>query len=245
MNNKDTILRLLQSNPRDEFTNSDIVSRTKITPHQQVFQITRHLRELGEIHGEKRGKEWYFRATGESILSTRRKTSYRQPASGQSWITSSESINWQSLIDDFVKVANLAGAVIQNNAIVTETLPAPHEPPRRLPQGKLAVYIFSRGAEVLKVGKAGHNSEARYTSQHYNPRSARSTLAASILQDEDIAKRIACDERTMGNWMKSNLDRTNILLEQRFGVSVLTLLEVFLQCRLKPKYEGFKSQRNI
>jgi len=42
-----------------------------------------------------------------------------------------------------------------------------------------------------------------------------------------------------------NLDRTNFLLDERLGIPVLTLLEAFLQCRLRPRYEGYKSQRYL
>ena len=91
----------------------------------------------------------------------------------------------QALIQDFLRVAALAGARLAESEIEVETLKAPHRPPSRLPAGKMAVYVFSCGDTVLKVGKAGPNSGARYTSQHYNAASARSTLAASLLKGGD------------------------------------------------------------
>ncbi|MER8809574.1 hypothetical protein [Mesorhizobium australicum] len=87
------------------------------------------------------------------------------------------------LTDDFVAVAKLAGVELYADAVLIERLPAPHVPPTRLPQGRMAVYVFARGSEVLKVGKVGAKSQARYTSQHYNAGSALSTLAASILAE--------------------------------------------------------------
>jgi hypothetical protein len=154
-------------------------------------------------------------------------------------------VTWdpETAIDAFIEVAPLAGIQLLNTAITIEHLPAPHAPPSRLPMGKMAVYVFSKGADVLKVGKVGAKSQARYTSQHYIPGSAKSTLAASILADRPALGLPHVDEVAVGSWIKANVDRVNLLMDERIGVPVLTLLEAFLQCRLKPRYEGFKSQR--
>lgn len=149
----------------------------------------------------------------------------------------------ETAIEDFRTVARLAGVELLNGAITIEKLSAPHVPPTRLPLGKMAVYVFSKGSDVLKVGKVGAKSQARYTSQHYNAGSAMSTLAASILADRERLGLSTIDEALVGRWIKENVDRVNFLLDERLGVPVLTLLETFLQCRLKPRYEGFKSQR--
>jgi len=146
-------------------------------------------------------------------------------------------------IEDFRTVARLAGVELPNGAITIENLAAPHVPPTKLPSGKLAVYVFSKGADVFKVGKVGANSQARYTSQHYNPGSSNSNLAKSILADRERLGLGAIDDAGVGRWIRENVDRVNFLLDERLGVPVLTLLETFLQCRLKPRYEGFKSQR--
>lgn len=149
----------------------------------------------------------------------------------------------ESAIDDFRTVARLAGVDLSNDAITIEHLAAPHVPPTKLPAGKMAVYVFAKGPDILKVGKVGAKSQARYTSQHYNPGSALSTLAASILADRVSLGLNEINEASVGRWIRENIDRVNFLMDERCGVSVLTLLETFLQCRLKPKYEGFKSQR--
>jgi hypothetical protein len=107
----------------------------------------------------------------------------------------------------------------------------------------MAVYVFAKGPDILKVGKVGAKSQARYTSQHYNPGSALSTLAASILADRVSLGLNVIEEASVGRWIRENIDRVNFLMDERCGVPVLTLLETFLQCRLKPRYEGFKSQR--
>lgn len=144
---------------------------------------------------------------------------------------------------DFASVAHLAGVKLPHNDIRIEVLPAPHASPTRLPTGQMAVYVFTYGADVLKVGKVGPKSQARYTSQHYNPGSAQSTLAASVIADAARLGLGEADIAGIGNWIRANVDRVNILLPSQLGVPVLTLLESFLQCRLRPRYEGFKSQR--
>lgn len=107
----------------------------------------------------------------------------------------------------------------------------------------MAVYVFSKGAEVLKVGRVGANSQPRYTYQHYKPGSAMSTLAASILADAERVGTGAVTTENIGDWIKQNIDRVNLLMDEHVGVPALALLEAFLHCRLKPRYEGFKSQR--
>jgi hypothetical protein len=154
-------------------------------------------------------------------------------------------MDWEpdKALADFFDVARIAGVDLPRGSITVEPFLAPHRPPTRLPLGKMAVYVFSRGPEVLKIGKVGSKSQARYTSQHYSPSSANSTLAASLLADRGRLALDAAAIADIGRWMRENLDRVNFLMDERAGVPVLTLLEAFLQCRLKPKYEGFKSQR--
>jgi len=149
----------------------------------------------------------------------------------------------EDAIHDFRQVAALAGVPLAPGAITIERLPAPHRPPSRLPSGKMAVYVFTYAGDTLKVGKAGANSQARYISQHYNPGSAQSTLAASILGERVRYGLTDTKDSDVGGWIKANVDRVNLLVDERAGIPVLTLLEVFLQCRLRPRYEGFKSQR--
>src|SRR5712672_3281759 len=83
----------------------------------------------------------------------------------------------------FGTVAQLAGVSIHPAVIQSEFHDAAHRPPTSLPQGQMAVYGFFWDGVWLKIGKAGAQSQARYTSQHYNPASAPSTLAASLLRD--------------------------------------------------------------
>ncbi|RUX32606.1 hypothetical protein EOA13_00415 [Mesorhizobium sp. M7A.F.Ca.US.011.01.1.1] len=146
------------------------------------------------------------------------------------------------LADDFIAVARLAGVELSAGAVNIEKLPAPHVPPTRLPPGRMAVYVFALGPEVLKVGKVGAKSQARYTSQHYNAGSALSTLAASILAERERHGLTEADMPRAGQWIRHNVDRVNFLIDEEIGMRLLNLLEAFLQCRLNPRYEGFKSQ---
>ena len=154
-------------------------------------------------------------------------------------------MNWnpEQLLDDFTVVAELAGIEIWPEAISIENLGMPHRPPSSLPKGKMSVYVFSEEDRVLKVGKVGPRSQARYTSQHYNAGSAPSTLAASILKDEDAVARYALNDTNVSDWIKENTNRVNFVLDVALGVPTLTLLEAFVQCRLHPAFEGFSSQR--
>ena len=147
------------------------------------------------------------------------------------------------LLTDFLVVAELSGIKVNRDAIRIETFPMPHRPPSSLPKGKMAVYIFSDNERVLKVGKVGWRSQARYTSQHYDAGSARSTLAASILKDEDTMEKNGVNAENVSDWIKENTDRVNFILDADLGARTLTLLEVFVQCRLQPAFEGFASQR--
>ncbi len=150
-------------------------------------------------------------------------------------------MSWQAEIQqalyDFLTVTALAGRPLSAHDLQTEFLPAPHKPPSKMPAGKMAVYGFYCAGQWLKIGIAGPNSQARYTSQHYNPHSARSTLAASLLKDPGMRQRFTLQEPTVGKWIKSHCHRVNILLPAAHDRLLLALLEAFLHLRLHPRYE--------
>jgi len=151
-------------------------------------------------------------------------------------------IKVNDLIEDFKKVAELAGVSIPEESISAEELIAPHSPPASLPPGKMAVYVFFWNDKCLKVGKVGPKSQARYTSHHYNPNSSQSNLAKSILQHKEKLG-LKIDESKIGDWIKENLSRINFLLDKELGIPVLSLMEAFFQCKLRPMFEGFESQK--
>jgi hypothetical protein len=152
-------------------------------------------------------------------------------------------LDYVALVDTFRQVAQLADVKLPEDAMTVETLLAPHKPPPSLPMGMMAVYVFSWKARCLKVGKAGPNSHARYAHQHCSPGSSRSNLAKSLLATRDELGLSDLTDSNVGAWMRANVDRTNFLLHEDCGIPTLTLLEAFLQCRLKPRFEGFSSQR--
>lgn len=151
--------------------------------------------------------------------------------------------NPKQCLTDFLVVAELVEFELETDDIHVEILNMPHRPPRNLPKGKMAVYVFSDTEGVLKVGKAGPRSQSRYTSQHYNVGSAQSTLAASLLKDKNAVQKYDLNRRNVSNWIKKNTDRVNFIVDVNVGKWGLMLLEVFIQCRLQPVYEGFSSQR--
>ena len=146
------------------------------------------------------------------------------------------------LVEDFKKVAQLAGVDIPHDSITWDKDEKKAHSPC-LPSGKMAVYVFFWGDKCLKVGKVGPKSGARYTSQHYNPNSSKSNLAKSILKHKTELGLTNVTDSTVGNWIKSNTRRVNFLLDQSLGIRVLSLMESFLQCRLRPIFEGLDSQK--
>jgi hypothetical protein len=63
MSNTDTILAYIKTTaPLRSYavTIEKIRAGTSVNTHQQVFQITRRLRETGRINGEMVGGEWHF-----------------------------------------------------------------------------------------------------------------------------------------------------------------------------------------
>lgn len=123
-----------------------------------------------------------------------------------------------------------------------EYLPAPHRSPALRP-GHGAVYVFAladrdtsdAGAgRVLKVGRAGPNSNARFQSQHYAPRSAGSTLANSLIKYRLLWPWLGVDHLDGSNvrdWMLGHLDRANVYVPAT-SVGLLPHLEMYVRARL-------------
>ena len=154
--------------------------------------------------------------------------------------------NAQGLITDFVLALGVPLAV----PISHEAQAAPHRG-HKLPEEKCAVYVFSLSkvygnrvpagqSRILKVGKAGCNSNARFQSQHYNPLSAPSNLAHSLLEAKIFWLYLGIteiSEASVRHWIEENTDRDNFYLSAR-DTSNLSRLEVYLRGRLGPVFEG-------
>jgi hypothetical protein len=57
MTNRDQVLAFLRSIVPRDATNEEIVGRTGVRPHQQVFRITRELMDAGVVRGSRSGRE--------------------------------------------------------------------------------------------------------------------------------------------------------------------------------------------
>lgn len=149
--------------------------------------------------------------------------------------------DWRTELDealrDFVTAAGLSHTPLRFEDLQIEYFEAPHNPPSHLPAGKMAIYGFWYAGEWLKIGMAGPKSSARFISQHYNANSAPSTLAASLLKDQQILGSLSIDINSIGFWIKSNCNRVNILLDNDYGILLLRFLEAFLHIRMRPRYE--------
>lgn len=151
------------------------------------------------------------------------------------------------LIEDFLKIAYISGVSLSQHKIITEILTAPHHRPAGLSAGKKAIYVFLIEEHCLKVGKAGPRSVARFASHHYNTKSSGSNLARSVLKSRDLLKSVLpsmqseidqLSERNIGSWLENNTTRCHFFIDSEVDDLVLSLFEIFLQCRLKPLFEG-------
>jgi len=152
---------------------------------------------------------------------------------------------YQALIDDFS-----AAIAPQRVTLMHDSWPAPHAG-RKLPPGKCAVYVFSLSEmygsnvqagvhRVLKVGKAGSNCNARFQSQHYNVKSAPSTLAGSLIRTTVLWHYLgikSLDISGARRWIEQNTDRDNFYIDIG-DEGLLGKLEKFMKGRLGPVFEG-------
>lgn len=154
-----------------------------------------------------------------------------------------EEAIFEEIKQSFIKAAESAGIVIGKEEIITSIIPtSDHKPPSSLPKDKLAVYVFMYGTRCLKVGKAGSKSSARFCSQHYGI-NARSTLAKSIIDNQAKLNASGLDESNVKSWICTNTYRVNYIIPSTTGPFILSLLEAFVQCCLRPEFEGFSSQQ--
>jgi hypothetical protein len=143
----------------------------------------------------------------------------------------------RQLITDFTRVSALSGIPVDEQDIRHESIRAPHQNPK-FPRSCYALYVFSLttdGSFVLKVGKAGPRSAARFESQHYLPGSCNSNLGKSIVLNRAQWSKLGISSvelATIGDWLRNNTDRDHFFLSA--SPFVINLFEAFLQCRLPP-----------
>jgi len=154
---------------------------------------------------------------------------------------------------EFEQVIRKVSSALDKNALGKKIDPAKYkvdvrEAPHKRPtpndmKGKMVVYAFLYEEEdrFLKIGKAGPNSKQRFSSHHYNPNAAKSTLAASLKNDPEMRSKIKGAK--IGDWILKNCQRIDVLIDADLDISVLALIEAALHYYYEPKYEGFDSQR--
>ena len=108
--------------------------------------------------------------------------------------------------------------------------------PLQLPPGKMAVYTFYYNNQFLKIGQANIRSNARYQSQHYSVKSARSTLAKSILNDSSMKDIVGSVD--IKKWICTNCERFDVIIDgEKHDKMTLNFVEGLLHYCYKPKYE--------
>lgn len=114
--------------------------------------------------------------------------------------------------------------------------------PQDLPDDSIAVYCFLYKGEFLKIGQTNNNT--RFKSHHYHMKSNRSTLAPSLIKDEEL-KLNNKDKENIKDWIINNCKRINIIFpyshnkEDRY---LLDFIEGLLHYKYNPRYErNFKN----
>jgi hypothetical protein len=155
----------------------------------------------------------------------------------------------EDVVKDFANWAATQGLGPARAELRIERLGRPHTP-SALPLGWQGVYGFHHDGTWLKVGKAGPKSGPRWVSQHYNPRSAMSTLAFSLVKYGHFAttehsalpglqsklRTVSPDE--IGEWIRRNTTRVNLLIRSEMGTAGLSQLESIAHRLLEPVFEG-------
>lgn len=89
-------------------------------------------------------------------------------------------------------------------------------------------------------GQSGTQLQRRFQSQHYSPRAAPSTLAATLLKTKVLWSFIgisSLDESNVRSLIEQNTDRDNFLLASE-DAHLLGKLETYLKGRLGSVFEG-------
>lgn len=123
--------------------------------------------------------------------------------------------------------------LLQWNAGITTHLPV------QLPNNFAAVYIFKWNDQYLKVGKVNSNSNARYQSHHYNPDSSPSNLSKSLLSETEFQALLG--DGIVGEWIKENTTRFNILIPVHLGKNFVHFAEAFFILKCNPKFENTRA----
>lgn len=116
----------------------------------------------------------------------------------------------------------------------------PHKP--NYPKNHIAIYTFQYQGQFLKIGKVSEKNKARFYSHHYHPSRNESNLSRSILDDPEMSV-YNLDADTVGDWIRMNTKRVDLIIDASLGLFALNLIEAVLHALYKPKYEGNKNLR--
>lgn len=156
--------------------------------------------------------------------------------------------NPESLINAFREAALKCGLQCPVGIITHEAQYAPHKP-HSLPPGKGGVYVFSLSSSwgklcpagpdrVLKIGKAGPKSNARFQSQHYGVGRADSTLAGTLVESRLLWPYLGIEGlEDAGEWIKCYCDRDNFYLDAAY-TNLLAHLERYIRATVGSVFEG-------
>lgn len=145
-------------------------------------------------------------------------------------------MNFQNEITEIIlKTSKIINKPLTNKDFYILHQPLKHKP-QALPKDMMAVYTFVYKGIFLKIGQANYKSKARYQSHPYNPGSANSTLAGSLLADASLNNLF--DRETVTQWIKDNCERFDVIIDKQHGKKTLNFIEGLLHYKYDPKYEG-------
>lgn len=142
-------------------------------------------------------------------------------------------------LEEILKAAAIAGFPKRPESMTIEVWKAGADShiPKSLKKDHTAVYVYTCGAEVLKVGQCGgKNSYTCYVYRHYNTKHP-STLAKSLLKDGTMA--IGIQKEQVAQWIKENTTRYNIHIPVSFGNYFTSFVEGYLILKLQPRFERY------
>lgn len=153
------------------------------------------------------------------------------------WDTQDEIETDKQLI---ISILNQTGINVENSQIRFVDCGNPHK--SNYPMNHVAIYTFHYQGRFLKIGKVSEKNKSRFYSHHYHPSRNRSNLSKSILADPAMSK-YNLDSETVGDWIRMNTKRVNLIIDAPLGLFALNLIEAILHALYAPKYEGKNNLR--
>lgn len=161
------------------------------------------------------------------------------------WKKEEEREETKQLIFNILKQVGIA---IREEQFKFRNCGNPHKP--KLPKDNMAIYTFQYNNTFLKIGKCSAKNKSRFYSHHYHPSRNHSNLSKSILRDSDMnylksSQSEFLTDDTVGDWIKMNTTRIDILLDANLSIFTINLIESILHSLYHPRYEGHLKLRNV